>query len=154
MSASKQSINQMQMQDHGHVAWSQLSLLFRLPCRSLVLYVLAPCRCRKGSFIGATLLVTIMCHVFFFLFFFKEEALHVSQICHRSDISGQLKETSGMKAYTAQPTTGEAAMPCAMAKYPPCDLMRCRSNCSLGSGLSLPSGCQARQIGMDAVNDM
>jgi len=39
----------------------------------------------------------------------EEEALHVSQTCHRSNISGQLKETSGMKAYTARPTTGEAA---------------------------------------------
>jgi len=47
----------------------------------------------------------------FFIFFVEEEALHVSQICHRSNISGQLKETSGMKAYTARPTTGEAALP-------------------------------------------
>jgi len=49
--------------------------------------------------------------LFFFFFFFEEEALHVSRICHRSNISGQLKETSGMKAYTARPTTGEAALP-------------------------------------------
>jgi len=42
--------------------------------------------------------------------FFEEETLHVSQICRRSNISGQLKETSGMKAYTARPTTGEAAL--------------------------------------------
>jgi len=47
----------------------------------------------------------------FFFFLVEEEALHVSQICHRSNISGQLKETSGMKAYTARPTTGEAALP-------------------------------------------
>jgi len=47
----------------------------------------------------------------FLFLFFEEEALHGSQICHRSNISGQLKETSGMKAYTARPTTGEAALP-------------------------------------------
>jgi len=55
------------------------------------------------------------CHAFrfsfFFFFFLEEEALHVSLICHRSNIRGQLKETSGMKAYTARPTTGEAALP-------------------------------------------
>jgi len=45
-----------------------------------------------------------------FYFFGGEEALHVSQVCHRSNISGQLKETSGIKAYTARPTTGEAIM--------------------------------------------
>jgi len=48
---------------------------------------------------------------FFFFSFCEEEALHVSHICRRSNISGQLKETSGMKAYTARPTTGEAALP-------------------------------------------
>jgi len=48
---------------------------------------------------------------FFFFFFWEEEALHVSLICHRSNISGQLKEISGMKAYKARPTTGEAALP-------------------------------------------
>ena len=46
-----------------------------------------------------------------FFLFLEEEALHVSQTCHRSNISGQLKETSGMKAYTARPTAGEAALP-------------------------------------------
>jgi len=50
-------------------------------------------------------------YLFFSFFFWEEEALHVSQSCHRSNISGQLKETSGMKAYTARPTTGEAASP-------------------------------------------
>ena len=51
--------------------------------------------------------------IFFFSFFlvFEEEALHVSLICHRSNISRQLKETSGMKAYTARSTTGEAVLP-------------------------------------------
>ncbi len=34
-----------------------------------------------------------------------------SHAWHPSNISGQLKETSGMKAYTARPTTGEAALP-------------------------------------------
>jgi len=54
-----------------------------------------------------------ICCLLFYMFFFKkeEEALHVSQTCHRSTISGQLKETSGMEAYTARPTTGEAALP-------------------------------------------
>jgi len=51
--------------------------------------------------------------IFFYIFSFfsEEEALHVSQNCHRSNISGQLKETSGMEAYTARPTTGKAALP-------------------------------------------
>jgi len=48
---------------------------------------------------------------FFFFFFVLGKALHVSQTCHRSNISGQLEKTSGMKAYTARPTTGEAALP-------------------------------------------
>jgi len=47
----------------------------------------------------------------FLVCLFGEEALHVSQMCHRSYISGQLKETSGMKVYTARLTTGEAALP-------------------------------------------
>jgi len=34
-----------------------------------------------------------------------------AKVADRSNISGQLKETSGMKAYTARPTTGEAALP-------------------------------------------
>jgi len=49
--------------------------------------------------------------LFFLFFFLEEEALHVSQICHRSNSSGQLEETSGSKANTARPTTGEAALP-------------------------------------------
>ncbi len=64
--------------------------------------------------LGPSLCVTTWLSAFFFLFFFfflEEEALHVSLICQRSNISGQLKETSGMKAYTARPTTGEAALP-------------------------------------------
>jgi len=31
-----------------------------------------------------------------------------AKFANRSNISGQLKETSGMKAYTARPTAGEA----------------------------------------------
>jgi len=53
----------------------------------------------------------IEAQLFAFFFFFLEEALNVSLICHRSNIRRQPKETSGMKAYTARPTTGEAALP-------------------------------------------
>ena len=58
-----------------------------------------------------TVMGTRLFFFFLFLFFSLEEALHVSLICHRSNMSRQLKETSGMKAYTARPTTGEAALP-------------------------------------------
>ncbi len=34
-----------------------------------------------------------------------------AKFANRSNISGQLKETSGIQAYTARPTTGEAALP-------------------------------------------
>jgi len=76
-------------------------------------YVWNRCRVHRSySSHNVDLLIFCQCsHLFIYLFIFEEEALHVSQTCHRSNISGQLKETSGMKAYTARPTTGEAALP-------------------------------------------
>jgi len=68
---------------------------------------LAPCVVDPAPSGGKALIFIL----FLFFFFVEEEALHVSLICHRSNISGQLKESSGMKAYTARPTTGEAALP-------------------------------------------
>ena len=34
-----------------------------------------------------------------------------AKFANRGNIGGQLKETSGIQAYTAGPTTGEAALP-------------------------------------------
>ncbi len=52
------------------------------------------------------------CPLFLFSFFLLRKKPYMSvKVADRSNISGQLKETSGSKAYTARPTTGEAASP-------------------------------------------
>jgi len=47
----------------------------------------------------------------FFPLFGRKKPYMSAIVADRSNIGGQLKETSGMKAHTARPTTGEAALP-------------------------------------------
>jgi len=51
-------------------------------------------------------------YLFFFVPFLGRKKPYMSaKVADRSNSSGQLKETSGSKAYAARPTTGEAALP-------------------------------------------
>jgi len=51
-------------------------------------------------------------YFYIFLFFLEREKPYMSaNTANRSNISEQLKETSGIQAYTARPRTGEAAPP-------------------------------------------
>jgi len=47
----------------------------------------------------------------FSLFFWRKKLYMSAKVANCSNISGQPKETSGSKAYTARLTTGEAALP-------------------------------------------
>ena len=46
-----------------------------------------------------------------FFFCFWTKPYMPAKYANRGNIGGQLKETSGMQACTARPTTGEAALP-------------------------------------------
>ncbi len=48
---------------------------------------------------------------FFSPIFLSKKPYMSAKFANRSNIGGQLKETSRIKAYTARPTTGEAALP-------------------------------------------
>ena len=53
-----------------------------------------------------TLLAALDLHLFF-LFFLRKKPYMPAKFANRSNIGGQLKETSGIQACTARPTTGE-----------------------------------------------
>ena len=72
-----------------------------------------------------------------FFFPVEEEALHVNQLANCSNVSRQIKDTSGIRASTAQPSTGEAASPW--------QAMRIRHDDNLGNPPSLGGRIQSRK---------
>jgi len=61
--------------------------------------------------VQALLRFRLGCHNLFFFPLFREKPYMSAKFANRSNISGQLEETSGMKAHAARPTIGEAALP-------------------------------------------
>ena len=85
-----------------HVTYSSLAMAKQLPrCGSCCV-----CPIRRGSFSCQLILLP-----FARFLLLRKKPYMPAKLANRANISRQLQETSGVEAYTARPTTGEAASP-------------------------------------------